>query len=117
MKLSIIIPIYNEKENIINVLDKVNNVDIGDVEKEIILVDDFSTDGTREILKSFEKNHTVLYHKKNYGKGMAVRSGLRYVTGDFVLIQDFLGLNEILYFIVNRHVGSNTICRSTVGQG
>jgi len=97
-KLSIIIPVYNEKETILKLLDKVNQVDLGNIEKEIIIVDDFSTDGTREILRSAENQYKaplfggsgikIIYHDKNYGKGRAVRSGIKQVTGDWVIIQD-----------------------------
>ncbi len=88
MKLSIIIPIYNEKKTIISVLDAVNSVDLGDIEKEIILVDDYSTDGSRDILKDLESEYKVIYHKKNCGKGRALRSGFEHVTGDIIIIQD-----------------------------
>lgn len=87
MKLSIIIPVYNEKNTILEVLNKIKIVDIGNIEKEIIIVDDFSTDGTREILK-YLKNSNVYYHDKNKGKGSAIITGLQHMTGDTILIQD-----------------------------
>ena len=69
------------------VVAKVNAVDY---DKEIILIDDFSTDGTREILKIYEnkKNFQVLYHKRNQGKGAALRTGFGKVSGDIIIIQD-----------------------------
>ncbi|MGF1573788.1 MAG: glycosyltransferase family 2 protein [Sumerlaeia bacterium] len=88
MKISIIIPIYNERELLAKVLEKVRAVPL---EKELILVDDFSTDGTREYLQQEEANKPdtkVVFHKKNGGKGRAIRSGLKHVTGDIVIIQD-----------------------------
>lgn len=86
MKLSVIIPAYNEKSVIRELIDKVKNVPL---EKEIIVVDDFSLDGTREILKSINDERVkVLYHNKNEGKGACVRTGLKYATGDLVIIQD-----------------------------
>ncbi len=88
VKLSIIIPIYNERNLLPTVLEKVREVDI---EKELILVDDFSRDGTREYLKTEEEGKpgtTVVYHKRNHGKGRAIRSGLKHATGDIVIIQD-----------------------------
>lgn len=89
MKLSIIIPVYNEEKTLLKILEKVQNSDIGKVKKEIIIVDDFSKDSSRNILSKIkEKNVKILYHEKNYGKGYAIRSGLKKVTGDVVIIQD-----------------------------
>lgn len=89
MKLSIIIPVYNEKGTISEILDRVRGVDIGNIEKEIIIVDDFSNDGSREVLKGEEeKGVIVLYHERNRGKGAAIRTALEHITGDFVIIQD-----------------------------
>jgi len=88
MKLSIIIPIYNEKNTLLKLLEEVKNADLGNVKKEIILVDDFSTDGTRDILKKLSKQYIILFHQKNCGKGRAIRTGLVKATGDIVIIQD-----------------------------
>lgn len=88
MKLSIIMPAYNEKTTVSEIIEKIKKVKI---EKEIIIIDDGSTDGTREILKKKEKeNHSlkIIYHPQNMGKGAAIRTGLKYVTGDLVIIQD-----------------------------
>lgn len=93
MKLSIIIPVYNEEKTLLKLLKKVESVELPyfrekKIEKEIILVDDCSKDKSREILKKIEKKHKVLYHKKNMGKGTALRTGLKHITGDIILIQD-----------------------------
>jgi glycosyltransferase involved in cell wall biosynthesis len=90
VKLSVVIPVYNEVNTIRQILEQVRAVEIP-YDKEIIVVDDFSTDGTREILAEQEGCHhdtRVLYHHRNQGKGAAVRSGLATVTGDVVIIQD-----------------------------
>mgnify|MGYP000170855184 CR=1 FL=1 len=88
MRLSIIIPVYNERETIEKVLEKVLAADAG-TEKEIIVVDDYSTDGTREKLRKLEgRGFTVLYHQRNMGKGAAVRTGIRRITGELAVIQD-----------------------------
>jgi len=87
LKISIVIPIYNEQKTLEALVAKVNAVDY---EKEIILVDDFSTDGSREILKRYEnkENFKVLYHNHNQGKGAALRTGFSNVDGDIIIIQD-----------------------------
>lgn len=86
--LSIIIPTYNEGENLQKILEKIQQVDLP-VQKEIIVVDDGSTDNTRHILKNCDqKNIRVYNHVNNRGKGWAVRTGIRYATGDIIIIQD-----------------------------
>jgi glycosyltransferase involved in cell wall biosynthesis len=86
MKLSVVIPVYNEKDTIRQIYDAVKAVDL---EKEIILVDDCSTDGTREILQDLKDDATqIVLHERNQGKGAALRSGFRNATGDIVIIQD-----------------------------
>lgn len=87
MILSVIIPAYNERRTIENIVRVVKDVKIGRIHKEIIIVDDFSTDGTREIVSKI-KDVKVYYHKRNIGKGGAVRTGLKFATGDIILIQD-----------------------------
>jgi len=89
MKLSIIIPAYNEEATILKILRLIKKVYLGKIKKEIIIIDDFSTDKTREILKKIrDKNIKILYHQRNFGKGYAIRTGLKEVTGDIVIIQD-----------------------------
>jgi len=87
-KVSIVIPIYNEKRTILRILAEVEKSDTLGLEKEVILVDDGSTDGTREILKKLENKYQVIYHQENSGKGAAVRTGFKKASGDIVLIQD-----------------------------
>lgn len=89
MKLSVIIPCYNELNTIDAIIKAVNDSPYKN--KEIIIVDDFSTDGTRDKLKKIEKTHKVsqvLYHPFNQGKGAALRTGIKSATGDLVIIQD-----------------------------
>lgn len=86
MKLSVIIPVYNEHKTIGKVVDQVKAVEL---QKEIIIVDDGSSDGTRDVLRSFDDPEiTVLLHDRNRGKGAAIRTGLQAVTGEVVVIQD-----------------------------
>ena len=87
MKLSIIIPAYNEEKTIAEILKRVQAADIGSVEKEIIVVDDGSTDKTREILKQ-TVGIRAIFHENNTGKGGAVKTGFLEATGDVMLIQD-----------------------------
>jgi len=88
MKLSVIIPVYNEKNTVLELLRRVEAVPLS-LDKEIIVVDDFSTDGTREVLGGLGRpDIKVLFHAKNMGKGSALRTGFSEATGDIVLIQD-----------------------------
>lgn len=87
-KLSIIIPVYNEEKTINELLSRVLAVALPGWEKEIIVVDDGSSDNTKKILKKWEKKAKIYFKKNNEGKGSAVTQGLRYITGDIVLIQD-----------------------------
>ena len=88
-KLSLIIPCYNEERFIDQVIDKVEAVTLPPGwQKEIIIVDDCSTDGTRERLSKYQDKYLVVLRDKNGGKGSAVKTGLLKVSGDFVLIQD-----------------------------
>ncbi len=87
MKLSIVIPVYNERNTILEILQRVREVDLP---KEIIVVDDFSTDGTRQVLESLPPSGDVkvLYQPRNLGKGAALRAGFEMVSGDIVVVQD-----------------------------
>ncbi|MCX5832501.1 MAG: glycosyltransferase family 2 protein [Deltaproteobacteria bacterium] len=88
MKLSVVIACYNEAATIEKVIDAVVRAPFPD--KEIIVVDDFSTDGTREILRDriVQRISKVIYHSVNLGKGAALRSAIREATGDVVIVQD-----------------------------
>lgn len=88
VKVSIVIPIYNEERTIAQIVQSVENASVFDMQKEIILVDDCSTDASRKILESYRDKHKIFDHKKNKGKGAALRTGLNSVTGDIVIIQD-----------------------------
>jgi glycosyltransferase involved in cell wall biosynthesis len=89
MKLSIIIPCYNEENTLKSILDKVSNQNF--IEKEIIVIDDFSTDNSRKILTNYrqdQENFKIIFNLKNKGKGYSIRQGLKLATGDIILIQD-----------------------------
>jgi glycosyltransferase involved in cell wall biosynthesis len=89
-KLSIVIPVYNEKDTIESIVSRVESVKLpAGMEREIVIVDDFSSDGTREILKEMNGgSRIVLFQKRNMGKGAALRTGFARSTGDIVLVQD-----------------------------
>ena len=87
-RISIIIPVFNEVSTLDTILGRVKGVNL-DLEREIILVDDFSTDGTRDLIKSYQDSQIKkIFHDRNQGKGAALRSGFKTATGDIVLIQD-----------------------------
>ena len=89
VKLSIVIPVYNEVETIEAVYRRVAAVALDNIEKEIVIVDDGSADGTVEVLKKLESEGVrILYHEKNRGKGAAIRTGLKEASGKLVLVQD-----------------------------
>ena len=88
MKLSVVIPVYNERETVEKILDRVQAVNLAE---EIIIVDDGSIDGTHELLKEIApryNNVNLILHERNQGKGAAVRSGIQVASGELILIQD-----------------------------
>jgi glycosyltransferase involved in cell wall biosynthesis len=91
LKLSILIPVFNEQKTIIQVLEMVANANAAGLEKELIVVDDGSTDGTREILAGLDGakyGARIYFHEKNQGKGAALRTAQGYAEGDIIIIQD-----------------------------
>ena len=88
MKLSIIIPCYNEQSTIKEIINKINSQP--DIDKEIIVVDDCSVDKTKEILENEIKEsvHKIIFNNQNYGKGYSIRKGIENSSGDYILIQD-----------------------------
>ncbi len=89
MKLSVIIPVYNERNTIQEILRRVRQVDLGDIDRELIVVDDGSTDGTRDILSmEYDSTTKIILHDTNKGKGAALRTGLAHATGDLIIFQD-----------------------------
>ncbi len=94
MKVSVVIPVYNEKSTIQQILQRVQQVTLDlpniDPHKEVIIVDDYSTDGTREYLRALVDTPavTICFHDSNKGKGAALKTGFAHVTGDIIIIQD-----------------------------
>ena len=90
LKLSVIICCYNEKDTIADVIGRTQAVDLGPGwARETIVVDNFSTDGTREILQEIDDPEIrIVFHERNMGKGMSIRTGIAHMTGDYMLIQD-----------------------------
>jgi glycosyltransferase involved in cell wall biosynthesis len=86
MRLSVVVPVYNEVKTIKEIINRIQQVEM---EKEIIIVDDSSTDGTVEVIRGLTgDNIKKYYHDKNRGKGVALKTGFQHVTGDIVIIQD-----------------------------
>jgi glycosyltransferase involved in cell wall biosynthesis len=89
--LSVVIPVFNERETVLSIVSAVEAAPSCGLRKEVVVVDDFSTDGTREILRNGVEGRDgfrVLYHSRNRGKGAALRTGFAQTTGDIVLVQD-----------------------------
>jgi len=89
-KLSVVVPVFNERNKLVEILRRMRAVDLQEgIEKEIIVVDDGRDDGTRDVLKQLgDSTVRVVMHDENRGKGAAVRTGLRHATGEYVLVQD-----------------------------
>ncbi|MBD3216377.1 MAG: glycosyltransferase [Candidatus Lokiarchaeota archaeon] len=89
MKVSFIVCVYNEKDTILTVLERLRAVDLGAWEREIVVVDNCSTDGTRELLKQVDMpNVHIIYQPRNMGKGNSIRTAVDYLSGDYALIHD-----------------------------
>ena len=88
--LSIVIPVYNEKETISSVLEEIEALNLQELncEKEIIIVDDGSTDGTRDLLRPLENRYKIIFQSENQGKGAALERGFQEASGDYLIIQD-----------------------------
>ena len=107
-KVTIIIPIYNEEKFIKEIVNRVNQKVI--FKKQIILVDDFSTDGTRAIIKKLENIDKIIFHNKNLGKGAAIKSAIPYIKGEIVAIQDAdleyapKDLNRLIHLLISKNL-------------
>src|SRR3989344_6611085 len=91
MKLSILIPVFNEEKTLENIVNEVQNVQISGIRKEIIIIDDASTDKTKHVinrLKGKYKNIKSFRHSTNTGKGGALKTAIKYISGDIIVIQD-----------------------------
>jgi len=89
-KLSVVVPVYNERNTLVEIIRRMRSVELPDsIDREIIIIDDGSDDGTRDVLKQLgDSTVRVVMHPHNRGKGAAVRTGFQVATGDYVLVQD-----------------------------
>ncbi len=87
-KVSIVVPVYNEKKYILKILEKLDQLSLPNIEKEIVVVDDGSTDGTREILKSTGTKYKIIFQSKNLGKAEALKTGFKNCSGEIIVTQD-----------------------------
>ncbi len=106
--ISIIIPVYNEKDYIDKIILKIKkNIKF---RKQIIIVDDYSTDGTRKIIKRIKNIDKIIFHKKNMGKGAAIKSAVPYIKGNIVAIQDAdleynpKDLNKLIKIMISKNL-------------
>ncbi|MDP2585504.1 MAG: glycosyltransferase family 2 protein [Candidatus Levybacteria bacterium] len=91
MKLSIIIPVFNEEKTISQMLEKISGLEVDNVIKQVVIVNDGSTDRTKNEIESFINKHSeikIITHSKNQGKGAAIRTGIKNATGEYIIIQD-----------------------------
>lgn len=107
-KVTIIIPVFNEKNYINKIISKVkNNINF---EKQIIVIDDCSSDGTREIIKKIKNIDKIIFHEKNLGKGAAIKSAIPFIKGNIVAIQDAdleynpIDLNKLINVLVSKNL-------------
>lgn len=90
LKISIVIPCYNEMKTIATIINQVMAIDLASIDKELVIVDDGSVDGTRDFLNSLrdQPHIRIIFHERNQGKGAALRTGFAHATGDIIIIQD-----------------------------
>lgn len=88
MKLSIVIPVFNESKTIKKILARIEKADLGNIKKEIIIVDDYSTDGSRNIIKRLGSKYVKVFQPRNMGKGAALKAGIKAARGNFIIFQD-----------------------------
>ena len=88
MKLSILIPVFNESRTLKEILARIEKIDLGNTRKEIIIIDDGSTDGSREIIKKLGRKYVKIFQPKNQGKGAALKAGIKAAKGDVIIFQD-----------------------------
>jgi glycosyltransferase involved in cell wall biosynthesis len=88
MKLSILIPVFNEINTLHEIIKRIEAVHLDSIHKEIIIIDDCSTDGSRKLIQNLQGNYIKLFLEKNKGKGAALKQGIKASTGDFIIFQD-----------------------------